>query len=97
MRLARIETELDAAAEAFNMLAEDTLDGMFAAADAEQRFILLVAITGATLLSLNISPTLVQSWMAAMALRDNLAEADRLGTKIIEQMMLHHAPTLGKG
>jgi hypothetical protein len=97
LRLARIDSELASAAKMIDLLADDLLDGAFAVHDAEARVFLLVAMSGALLLASGIEPRLVHAWMTDMGPGGEVEDADRLGTQIVEQMMLIHGPTQGEG
>jgi hypothetical protein len=96
-RLARIDSELDAAAMMLDGLVEDARGVFVGIHETQKRMLLLVAVTGSLLMVFGIEVELVRAWIDEMSPDGDADDADMLASRIIEQIILAHGPTMGEG
>ena len=97
VRLARIDRELDTTAQMLAVIGDDTLDNMAAVDAAGQRTLILAGIVAALLMGHGVDGGLVQAWLTEMDPAGDGADADLLGGKIVQQIIVLFGPMAGEG
>ncbi len=95
-RLERVDRELSDSVRFFGILTEDIIGARGMAIDAAERLTGVVALVGCLLLVAGADSRLVGPWLIAMAADGAVEEADRIGGRIVEQLMLLHGMPAGE-
>jgi hypothetical protein len=96
VRLARIDRELDTAAQMLAVVGDDVLDTMATADDAGQRTLLMAGILAALLMGHGVDSRLVRTWLTEMDPGGDTLDADLQGAEIVQQIIVLFGPTQGE-